>query len=84
MILDNALKLSNDVGICTFGRQAWEREVARVRESKLWEELLEAVNGAKASISAEVIMAMYVRCECWADVVGFRFRCIMGIRRLRN
>jgi len=44
-----------------WGQQAWEREVSRVRESKLWDELLDAVNGVKAAINPEVMMAMYVR-----------------------
>ena len=58
VILDNALKMSSEEGKKMWGRQAWERERARVKESKLWDELLEAVSGSKAVISPEVIMAM--------------------------
>ena len=84
VILDNALKLPKDEGRKMWGRQAWEREVSRVRESKLWDDLLEAVNGVKAAINPEVMMAMYCVCVRGADGVGFRFRCIMGIQSLRS
>ena len=58
VVLDNALKMSNDEGNRMWGRQAWEREKSRVKESRLWDELLEAVNGVKTAINPEVMMAM--------------------------
>jgi hypothetical protein len=58
VILDNALKMSSEQGKKMWGRQAWEREVARVKESKLWDELLDAVSGVKSAIVPEIIMAM--------------------------
>ena len=59
IILDNGLKLSNEDGRKVWGRQAWEREVSQVKESKIWDELLDSVQGVKSSIGAEVMMAMY-------------------------
>src|SRR5947207_801113 len=35
IILDNGLKLSNEDGRKVWGRQAWEREVSQVKESKI-------------------------------------------------
>jgi hypothetical protein len=59
IIIDNGLKFSQEEGRKAWGRQAWENEVTRVKQSKIWDELLDAVNGVKAAIDAEVIMAMY-------------------------
>lgn len=61
IILDNGLKLSNEEGRKAWGRQGWEREISRVKESKIWDELLDSVQGIKSSIDAEVIVAMYIR-----------------------
>ena len=61
IILDNGLKLSKEEGRKVWGRQGWEREVSRVKESKIWDELLDSVQGVKSSIDAEVIMAMYIQ-----------------------
>jgi hypothetical protein len=60
IILDNGLKLSNEEGRKLWGRQGWEREVSQVKESKIWDELLDSVQGVKSSIDAEVIVAMYI------------------------
>jgi hypothetical protein len=59
IILDNGLKLSDDQGRKVWGRQSWEQETARVKGYQLWSDLLDAFQGSKASISAEIIMAMY-------------------------
>ena len=61
IILDNGLKLPNEEGRKVWGRERWEREVSRVKESKIWNELLDSVRGVKSSIDAEVIVAMYIQ-----------------------
>lgn len=57
--------MSNDEGRKVWGRQAWEREVAKARDSVLWDELFDSVDGVKSAIDPDVIMAMYFPVE-WA------------------
>jgi hypothetical protein len=59
IILDNGLKLPEEEGKRVWGRQGWEREKSRVKQSILWDELFAAVQEDIGLISAEVIMAMY-------------------------
>jgi hypothetical protein len=69
VILDNGLKLSNEEGCRLWGREAWEKEVSNVRDSKLWDQLLDSVQGVKLLIDPEVIMAMYqARPEAFLNV----------------
>jgi hypothetical protein len=59
IILDNGLKFTPEEGRKVWGRQGWEREVLRIKQARIWDELLDAVHGVKSAIDAEVIMAMY-------------------------
>lgn len=84
IILDNGLKFSDEQGRKVWGRQAWEKEVARVKESKLWDDLVESV-GDISVVEAEVMMAMYSSSLLWnTDGLGFKFRYIMEILKLRR
>jgi hypothetical protein len=84
IILDNGLKFSDEQGRKVWGRQAWEKEVARVKESKLWDDLVESV-GDISVVEAEVMMAMYSSSLLWnTDGLGFKLRCIMEILKLRR
>jgi hypothetical protein len=83
IILDNGLKLSDDQGRKVWGRQTWEQESARVKGYQLWNDLLDAFQGSKALISAEIMLAMYRLKLNWL-IVGFKFRYITGMRRLRS
>jgi hypothetical protein len=58
VILDNGLKLTDDEGRKKWGRQSWEQLVSRVKGSKLWDDLLDSVQGTKSLIEPEVVMAM--------------------------
>ena len=59
IILDNGLKLSEEEGKRIWGRQAWEEERSKVKGSELWNDLLEAFQGSKSTIDAEIVLAMY-------------------------
>lgn len=59
IILDNGLKLSHEEGRKVWGRQAWDIEISRVKSGKIWDELLDSVQGIISSIDAEVVMALY-------------------------
>jgi hypothetical protein len=59
VILDNALHSSEEDGIRQWGRHAWLEETRKVRGEGLWNELLQSMEGLKAEIDAEVMLAMY-------------------------
>ena len=58
-ILDNALKLGDEEGRKSWGRQRWEQLRMRVKSTNVWDELLDSVQGVKSLIEPEVVMAMY-------------------------
>jgi len=50
----------------------------------LWDDLVESV-GDISVVEAEVMMAMYSSSLLWnTDGLGFKFRCIMEILKLRR
>ena len=53
------MKFTPEEGRKVWGRQGWEIEVSRIKQARIWDELLDAVHGVKSAIDAEVIMAMY-------------------------
>ena len=59
VILDHALKLGDEEGRKSWGRQRWEQLRMRVKGANLWDELLDSVQGVKSLIEPEVVMAMY-------------------------
>jgi len=58
--LEHGLKCSDEQGKRVWGREVWEGHVMRVREGRIWDELLRAVNGDRSEIEADVLIAMCV------------------------
>jgi len=58
--LDHGLKLSDQQGKRIWGQEVWEGHVMRVREGRIWDELLRAVDGDRSEIETDVLIAMYI------------------------